>query len=76
MWPPSLVDLGAGIISGSSDGYTLALDAGINFIDTADVYSAGESEEIVAKLTECRGGTNFGIEGSEFEGASAGRSTT
>jgi aryl-alcohol dehydrogenase-like predicted oxidoreductase len=24
-----------------------ALDAGINFIDTADVYSAGESEEIV-----------------------------
>jgi aryl-alcohol dehydrogenase-like predicted oxidoreductase len=26
-----------------------ALDAGINFIDTADVYSYGESEEIVAK---------------------------
>jgi aryl-alcohol dehydrogenase-like predicted oxidoreductase len=26
-----------------------AIDAGINFIDTADVYSAGESEEIVAK---------------------------
>jgi aryl-alcohol dehydrogenase-like predicted oxidoreductase len=26
-----------------------ALDAGINFIDTADVYSAGESEEIVCK---------------------------
>ncbi len=26
-----------------------ALDAGVNFIDTADVYSAGESEEIVAK---------------------------
>jgi aryl-alcohol dehydrogenase-like predicted oxidoreductase len=25
------------------------LDAGINFIDTADVYSAGESEEIVGK---------------------------
>jgi aryl-alcohol dehydrogenase-like predicted oxidoreductase len=24
-----------------------ALDAGINFIDTADVYGAGESEEIV-----------------------------
>jgi aryl-alcohol dehydrogenase-like predicted oxidoreductase len=24
-----------------------ALDAGINFIDTADVYSAGESEQIV-----------------------------
>jgi aryl-alcohol dehydrogenase-like predicted oxidoreductase len=26
-----------------------AIDQGINFIDTADVYSAGESEEIVAK---------------------------
>ncbi|MGH9306778.1 MAG: aldo/keto reductase [Acidimicrobiales bacterium] len=26
-----------------------ALDAGINFIDTADVYSAGESEEIVGR---------------------------
>ena len=26
-----------------------ALDAGINFIDTADVYSAGESEEIVGQ---------------------------
>ncbi|MBV9872513.1 MAG: aldo/keto reductase [Frankiaceae bacterium] len=26
-----------------------ALDAGINFIDTADMYSAGESEEVVGK---------------------------
>ena len=26
-----------------------ALDAGINFVDTADVYSRGESEEIVAR---------------------------
>jgi aryl-alcohol dehydrogenase-like predicted oxidoreductase len=26
-----------------------ALDAGINFIDTADIYSSGESEEIVGK---------------------------
>src|SRR5829696_1407693 len=26
-----------------------ALDAGINFVDTADVYSAGESEEVVGK---------------------------
>jgi hypothetical protein len=25
-----------------------ALDAGVNFIDTADVYSAGESEEITS----------------------------
>jgi aryl-alcohol dehydrogenase-like predicted oxidoreductase len=33
-----------------------ALDAGINFVDTADVYSAGESERIVGKaLAERRG---------------------
>jgi aryl-alcohol dehydrogenase-like predicted oxidoreductase len=31
-----------------------ALDAGINFIDTADVYSQGESEEIVAKAIDGR----------------------
>ena len=31
-----------------------ALDAGINFIDTADVYSAGESEEIVSKALKGR----------------------
>jgi aryl-alcohol dehydrogenase-like predicted oxidoreductase len=31
-----------------------AIDAGINFIDTADVYSAGESEEIVGKALKGR----------------------
>jgi aryl-alcohol dehydrogenase-like predicted oxidoreductase len=31
-----------------------ALDAGINFIDTADVYSRGESEEIVGKALQGR----------------------
>jgi aryl-alcohol dehydrogenase-like predicted oxidoreductase len=31
-----------------------AIDSGINFIDTADVYSAGESEEIVAKAISGR----------------------
>ena len=31
-----------------------ALDEGINFIDTADVYSRGESEEIVGKALEGR----------------------
>src|SRR6476469_1325355 len=31
-----------------------ALDAGINFVDTADVYSAGESEEIVGKALMSR----------------------
>ena len=49
--------LGAMMFGRSATGITTtasriihrALDAGINFIDTADVYSAGESEEIVAK---------------------------
>jgi aryl-alcohol dehydrogenase-like predicted oxidoreductase len=31
-----------------------ALDAGLNFVDTADVYSSGESEEIVAKALKGR----------------------
>jgi aryl-alcohol dehydrogenase-like predicted oxidoreductase len=31
-----------------------ALDAGINFVDTADVYSTGESEEIVGKALNGR----------------------
>ncbi|WCB94851.1 1-deoxyxylulose-5-phosphate synthase YajO [Baekduia alba] len=31
-----------------------ALDEGINFVDTADVYSAGESEEIVGKAVKGR----------------------
>jgi aryl-alcohol dehydrogenase-like predicted oxidoreductase len=31
-----------------------ALDAGINFVDTADVYSAGESEELVGKALKDR----------------------
>jgi aryl-alcohol dehydrogenase-like predicted oxidoreductase len=31
-----------------------ALDSGINFVDTADVYSAGESEEIVGKALRDR----------------------
>jgi len=31
-----------------------ALEAGINFVDTADVYSAGESEEIVGKALKGR----------------------
>lgn len=31
-----------------------ALDAGINFVDTADMYSAGESEEIVGKALRGR----------------------
>jgi aryl-alcohol dehydrogenase-like predicted oxidoreductase len=36
-----------------------ALDAGVNFIDTADVYSAGESEEITGKALA--GGRRDGV---------------
>jgi len=43
-----------------------ALDAGVNFVDTADVYSRGESEEIVGKALKGRRAdvvlaTKFGI---------------
>ncbi|WP_217576458.1 aldo/keto reductase [Streptomyces sp. GbtcB7] len=31
-----------------------ALDAGVNFIDTADVYAAGESEELLGKVLKSR----------------------
>src|SRR5580704_12000441 len=31
-----------------------ALDAGVNFVDTADVYSRGESEEIVGRALKGR----------------------
>src|SRR4051795_5403409 len=38
-----------------------ALDQGINFVDTADMYSAGESEQIVGKaLPGRRGGVVVG----------------
>lgn len=41
----------------SDDGVAIirkALDEGINFVDTADIYSAGQSEEVVAKAIEGR----------------------
>ncbi len=34
-----------------------ALDAGITFIDTADVYGDGRSEKIIAEVLKARGGT-------------------
>jgi aryl-alcohol dehydrogenase-like predicted oxidoreductase len=33
-----------------------ALDAGVNFIDTADVYGMGRSEKIIARVLKARGG--------------------
>jgi len=46
-----------------------ALDAGINFIDTADVYSQGESEEIVGKAI--KGRRNQVVIATKFGGAMA-----
>jgi aryl-alcohol dehydrogenase-like predicted oxidoreductase len=46
-WANTDHDDAAGIINA-------ALDAGVNFIDTADVYSAGESERIVGKAIKGR----------------------
>ena len=51
-----------------------ALDAGINFIDTADVYSAGESEEIVAKAIVGR--RDDIVLATKFFGADGRRSAT
>jgi aryl-alcohol dehydrogenase-like predicted oxidoreductase len=44
-----------------------ALDAGINFIDTADVYSAGESEEIVGQALR-RGKRDGVVLATKFHG--------
>jgi aryl-alcohol dehydrogenase-like predicted oxidoreductase len=59
-----------------------ALTAGVNFIDTADVYSSGESEEIVGKALKGRRdevvvatkfGSPFGIDEPNHRGASRRR---
>ena len=52
-----------------------ALDAGINFLDTANVYSAGESEEIVGEaLKDRRPRGNPGHQGSRQHGPGTKRS--
>lgn len=62
-WQVSSISFGAWAIGGSwgnvNDGESLAamhtaIDQGVNFIDTADVYGDGRSERLVAKLKkEC-----------------------
>jgi aryl-alcohol dehydrogenase-like predicted oxidoreductase len=44
-----------------------ALDAGVNFVDTADVYSRGESEEIVGKAL--KGRRDHVVLATKFHGA-------
>ena len=49
-----------------------ALDLGINFVDTADMYVAGESERIVGKaIAERRGQRRAGHEGPQQDGRRA-----
>lgn len=50
-----------------------AVDAGVSFLDTADVYGAGSNEELIGRLLTDRRGeveiaTKFGIEGSPAAG--------
>ena len=58
-WKVSEVSFGAWAIGGSwgnvADGESLAalnkaVDSGVNFIDTADVYGTGRSERLIAQL--------------------------
>jgi aryl-alcohol dehydrogenase-like predicted oxidoreductase len=62
-WKVSEVSFGAWAIGGSwgnvSDADSLAalnkaIDSGINFIDTADVYGSGRSERLIAQLKKSR----------------------
>jgi len=49
-----------------------ALDAGINFIDTADVYSAGESEQIVGKALAADGKRDHVVLATKVHGPMGG----
>jgi aryl-alcohol dehydrogenase-like predicted oxidoreductase len=48
-------DVGTTDVSGARRQVDMALDAGINLIDTADIYSGGLAEEIVGEVLEGRG---------------------
>ncbi|MFH1560231.1 MAG: aldo/keto reductase [Chloroflexota bacterium] len=72
----SLGTLGVGFTRGRSEQESVsviahALDLGINFVDTADIYDGGHSEEIVGKAVKGRRSeviiaTKFGIPPSEL----------
>jgi aryl-alcohol dehydrogenase-like predicted oxidoreductase len=64
-WHVNPIGFGAWAIGGSwgevSDqdaeaALNAALDRGVNFIDTADVYGGGRSEKLIAKVLKARGG--------------------
>ncbi|WP_116002595.1 aldo/keto reductase [Consotaella salsifontis] len=64
-WTVSEIGFGAWAIGGSwgdvgeaeaKDALNAALDAGVSFIDTADVYGDGRSEKIIRDVLKARGG--------------------
>ena len=66
-WKVSDISFGAWAIGGAwgnvSDDESLAalnqaIDSGVNFIDTADVYGDGRSERLIAQLKKSRGGNS------------------
>ena len=46
--------IGSTDVSGAKRQVEMCLDAGVNLFDTADIYSSGESEEILGKAIESR----------------------
>ena len=67
-WKVSAISFGAWAIGGSwgtvsdkdpLDALNRAIDLGVNFIDTADVYGDGRSERLVAQLKQGSPRKNF-----------------
>jgi len=65
-----------GVVDGDESLATLhhALDAGVTFLDTADIYSSGENERLIARLLADRRdevtlATKFGIQGNPAQRA-------
>src|SRR5919199_3338171 len=50
----SMASVGSTDVAGARRQLDMCLDAGVNLIDTADVYSAGVSEEILGQALEGR----------------------
>ncbi|MBX3065214.1 MAG: aldo/keto reductase [Anaerolineae bacterium] len=61
-----------GGVTTAEDGIAMidrALDAGINFIDTANVYNAGESEKVVGKALQANGKRDSIVLATKVNGA-------